>query len=177
MNGISTKKIVLNGLMIALVFLGTYLTRIPGPVPPGYINFGDAIIMIAAIMLGRNSGFLAGAIGSAIADIAAGGIIFAPITFIVKGVEGYVIGAITTNAGENKKGELLKIIAVVVGAAIMVAGYFFAELTVLKIFDKTFGYTAAITELPFNLIQGGISILIGYTLSTMLKRSGISKLI
>lgn len=175
MNKISTKKIALNGLMIALVFLGTYLTRIPGPVPPGYINFGDAIIMIAAILLGRNTGLVAGSIGSAIADIVSGGMIFAPFTFIIKGVEGFVIGLIVTNAGEDRKGEALKIIAVIIGSGIMVAGYFFAELTALQIFDKTFGYTAAITELPLNLIQGGISIIIGYALTSVLTRAGIKK--
>ena len=177
MNKISTKKIALNGLMIALVFLGTYLTRIPGPVAPGYLNFGDAVIMVAAILLGRNSGFLAGAVGSAIADVVTGGMIFAPITFVVKGIEGYVIGAIAAKANETKKGEAIKIFAVTVGAVIMVAGYFFAETFILQIVDKTFGYSAAITELPLNLIQGGVSIVIGYALSTGLTRMGARKLL
>lgn len=195
----STKKIVLNGVMIALVFLATVFTRIPGPIPPGYINFGDAVIMVTAILLGKNSGLVAGAFGSALADIIApGGIIFAPITFVVKGLEGYFIGRIThvdkyenitKNSAETdrEKSELLnknagkyeirKIAAIITGALIMVAGYFIAELTVLKLVDPNFGYTAAISELPFNLIQGGVSAVLGYALSTLLEKAGVRRLL
>ncbi|NSW90548.1 MAG: ECF transporter S component [Firmicutes bacterium] len=205
MENISTKKIVLNGVMIALVFLATFFTRIPGPVPPGYINFGDAVIIVTAVLLGKNSGFLAGALGSALADIVApGGVIFAPITFIVKGLEGYFVGRIAhykredikaneegnmeykTETGmeqsllHNKsagKYEIRKVIAIIIGTLIMVAGYFIAELSVLKLVDPTFGYTAAITELPFNLIQGGVSAVLGYVLSTLLQKAGVERLL
>ena len=180
----STKRIVLNSVAIALVFLATTFTRIPGPVPPGYINFGDAVIMITAVLLGKGSGFVAGAFGSALADIIVpGGLIFAPFTFIVKGLEGYVIGRIINGrkqeveveVSQNK--ELRKILGLIVGALIMVAGYFIAELTVLKFFDPAFGYAAAIAELPFNLIQGGVSVVMGYLLTTILQKTGIREFI
>jgi len=177
----NTKKIVLNGVAIALVFLATVFTRIPGPIPPGYINFGDAVIMIAAIFLGKSSGFIAGAFGSALADILApGGLIFAPITFIVKGLEGYIIGRIAhvkrnEEIKYSKKLETRKILGVVAGALVMIAGYFLAELSVLKLFDPTFGYAAAIAELPFNFIQGGVSVALGYVLTSLLQKAGIHK--
>jgi len=174
----STKRIVLNSVAIALVFLATTFTRIPGPVPPGYINFGDAVIMITAILLGKRSGFIAGAFGSALADvIAPGGVIFAPFTFIVKGLEGYVIGKIIHDRKQekdlSKNRELRKIVGLIAGALVMVAGYFIAEMTVLKIFDPAFGYAAAIAELPFNLIQGGVSVVIGYLLTAILQKTSI----
>lgn len=202
MKNISTKKVVLNGVMIALVFLATIFTRIPGPVPPGYINFGDTVIMVTAILLGKNSGLIAGAFGSALADIVApGGLIFAPITFIVKGFEGYFIGKIApipkhkliVDDGDeenevavkkekkelvknkNKEYEIRKAIAIVIGAIIMVVGYFVAELSILKVVDPSFGFAAAISELPFNLIQGGVSAVLGYILSTLLEKSGVRK--
>jgi len=177
MDRISTKKIALNGLMIALVFLTTYFTRLPEPIPPGYVNIGDAAIMIAAIVLGKSSGFIAGSIGSCLADLISGAFIYAPITFIVKGVEGFVIGLIMQENRKGKPGELFGIIAVVAGAAIMVAGYFLAESYILGIFDKTFGYTAAVANLPLNLVQGGVSAIIGYVLSTLLIRINIGKYI
>jgi uncharacterized membrane protein len=184
MERISTKKIVLNGAMVALVFLATVFTRIPGPVPPGYINFGDAIIMITAILLGKNSGLIAGAFGSALADIIApGGLIFAPITFIVKGLEGYIIGKMLSNEGkrvvneDTKKYEIRKIVAIIIGALVMVGGYFIAELSVLKLIDPSFGYAAAIMELPFNLIQGGVSAVLAYILATLLEKTGLQRLL
>ncbi|MCR4434660.1 MAG: ECF transporter S component [Clostridiales bacterium] len=175
MNGKSVKKIVLNGLMIALVCLATYFTRIPAPIPPGYVNIGDAVIMIAAILLGRNAGFIAGAIGSCLADLAAGAFIYAPITFVVKGVEGYITGLIASREGAEKSGEVSRIMAVVIGALIMVAGYFAAEAFILGWFDETFGISAALTNLPLNLVQGGVSAVIGYVLSAMLVRTNIQR--
>lgn len=178
MQGISTKKIVLNGLLIALVFLTTYFTKIYGIVPPpGYINLGDAVILITAILLGGRSGFLAGSVGSALADVLApGGIIFAPVTFIVKGLEGYVTGKIVYGRKKGTTEELTKIAGVVTGAAVMVAGYFIGELYFLKLFDNTtFGYAFAIGELPGNVLQGGVSAVVGYLLSTVLVHAGIRK--
>lgn len=173
MNKISTRKIVLNGLMIALVFLATRFTSFPGPIPPGYINFGDIVIMTAAILLGRNTGFLAGSIGSMLADISYGAFIFAPVTFIVKGLEGYIVGVLASPANGKNKKNTARVTAVVVGAAVMVIGYFIAEWAILGIFDEAFGYTAAIAELPLNLIQGSVSAVVGYIFSTLLVKANV----
>jgi len=179
MKKITTKKIVLTGLMIALVFLVTFLPflRIPSPIKGGYYNIGDSVVMIAAILLGRNFGFAAGAIGSALADIAVGGVIFAPITFVVKGIEGYVVGMISNDKSGKTRSSIWLITAVIVGAAIMVAGYFIAESTILGLVDKTIGLTSAIAELPGNAVQGALSAVIGYTLSVILIKAGIRKTI
>jgi uncharacterized membrane protein len=171
MNNATIKKMVLNGLMIALVFLTTCVTRFQGPVPQGYINFGDIFIMTAAILLGKNSGFIAGSFGSALADIVMGYPVFAPVTFIVKGLEGYITGAIAHNSYVKQHINSAKlIVAVITGALVMVAGYFFAELYVLKLVDNTFGYAAAMAELPANLVQGGVSAAAGYVLVGVLSR-------
>lgn len=179
MKKINTKQIVLSGLMIALVFLGTYLTRIPTPLPGGYFNMGDAVIMVAAIVVGRTAGLAAGAIGSFIADMVAYGFLpFAPITFVVKGLEGLIIGLIASSGISGRgQGQRRMVLAVIVGAVIMVAGYFAAEAYVLSIFNKDFGIAAAVSELVPNLIQGGLSAVVGYALSTLLLRLNIRKYI
>lgn len=177
MTGNSTKNIVLNGLMIALVFLTTYITRFPGPIPQGYINLGDAAIMVAALMLGRKSGLIAGALGSALADLVAGAFIFVPVTFIVKGLEGYITGVIGDSQSSGPKSAGTRICAVVVGALVMVAGYFLAEAFVLGIFDREFGIGAALYELWANLLQGGVSAIAGYALVTLLsKKAAVDKM-
>jgi uncharacterized membrane protein len=173
-SSISTKKVVLNGVMIALVFLATKLTGISlGGV---YFNIGDVAIMVSAILLGKNTGFLAGSIGSALSDLLSGAYSFyAPITFIVKGLEGYFIGMIAFSADKSKKGEFLRILAVTVGAAIMVGGYFLADTFVLGLMGKEYGLVTAFANAPFNLVQGIISIVLGYALTTMLSRTNIKK--
>lgn len=165
----TTKKIVMNGLMIALVFLATYFSRIPTPLPGGYFNLGDSVIMVAAILLGRNSGLAAGAIGSCLADLAFGSFLFAPITFIVKGIEGYLTGVIARpNPSEKAVSTGKMISAVIVGAIVMVGGYFVSEAFLLGFFDSTFGMAAAVTELVPNLIQGGLGAVAGYLISALL---------
>ena len=176
MNAYSTKKLALNGLMIALVFLATYFTRIPEPIPPGYVNIGDAAIILAAVLLGKKSGFISGAIGSCIADLVSGAFIYAPVTFIVKGLEGLVIGIIAYRTGKMSSFGPRRIIGVIVGVLIMVAGYFAAEFLVLGLFDRTFGLTAAIANLPPNLVQAGISAVVGYLMAGALEKINVPRL-
>ncbi|MGI6776968.1 MAG: ECF transporter S component [Acetivibrionales bacterium] len=173
MKRISTKHIVLNGLMIALVFLATYFTRIPTPLPGGYFNLGDTVIIITALVLGRTSGFLAGALGSFMADIAFGGFLFAPVTFIVKGVEGFVVGVVAQSGASDINNTAKRVVAVIIGTVIMVGGYFFAEAYILGLFDKAFGVAAAVVELVPNLIQGGLSAVLGFILSELLIKVNI----
>lgn len=185
MRNYSVKKLVLNGLMIALVFLTTYFTRIPTPLPGGYFNLGDAVIMLAAVFLGPVGGLVAGAIGSGLADLAAGAFLFAPITLVVKGLEGLIVGLLaakyqkkTVNQQEaGASSHYRLILAVVVGAIIMVVGYFSAEAFVLGFFDEAFGWMAAVTELLPNIIQGGLSAVLGYILILLLSKMNIKKYI
>lgn len=191
MKNYSVKKLVLNSLMIALVFLATYFTRIPTLLPGGYFNLGDAVIMLAAVFLGPLGGLAAGAIGSGLADLAAGALLFAPITFVVKGLEGLVVGLLAAKYMKAARNQIIKedrktsgtsvnfqlIFAVITGAVIMVAGYFFAEAFVLSIFDEAFGWTAAVTELLPNFIQGGLSAVLGYIMIVLLSKMNVDKYI
>lgn len=162
----STKKLTMTAVFTALVFLGTRLLSFPGPVPPGYINLGDSVIILCAVLMGSTSAGFAGAFGSAFADITyPGGIIFAPFTFVVKGCVGIVAGMIA-----RKKSPLSIVIASIVGGLVMVIGYFLFEWTILPLIDKTFGWTFAIAELPFNFIQAAVNSVIAIILSLALRR-------
>ncbi len=180
----SVKRLAMNGLMIALVFLATYFTRIPTPLPGGYFNLGDAVIMLASAFLGPIGGLAAGGIGSAFADLAAGAWIYAPITLVVKGIEGLVVGILAANymkSNSNKpndaRSNLKLIVALAAGAVIIVAGYFSGEAFVLSLFDNAFGIVAAAGELVPNFIQGGLSAILAYFLILVLSRVGIQKVI
>ena len=149
----TTKKIVMNGLMIALVFLVTYVAKIPTPLPGGYFNLGDSVIMVAAILLGRRTGLIAGAIGSCLADIAFGSFLFAPFTFVIKGLEGYTTGLIAGSDPSARGIQITRsIVAVAAGAIVMAGGHFLSEAFLLGFFDKAFGLAAAVAELPANLV-------------------------
>ena len=60
---ISQKDIALEGMMIALVFLGTFYFKIPTAF--GYTHLGDCMIILATCLLGTKKGAIAGAFGAA----------------------------------------------------------------------------------------------------------------
>ena len=181
MKNSSIRKMVLISLFIALVFLSTYFTRIPTPLPGGYFNLGDAAIMLAAVLMGPVAGLIAGALGSALADLAAGALLFVPVTFIVKGIEGLVVGLLTVKLRKNgitgSSFHIPLVFAVILGAIIIPAGYFFAEAFVLGAFDPAFGLAAAVAELLPNCIQGALSAALGYILVLVLSKMKVDKLI
>ncbi|HBQ64366.1 MAG TPA: ECF transporter S component [Clostridiales bacterium] len=162
-------------LAIALVFISTRFTTIPGPIPPGYLNFGDTVIFLCALLLGWKTALVAGALGSMLADISYGAFLYAPITLVVKGLEGAVTGWICmlfdhkfkTAGRKANPGFLLGMLG---GAGVMITGYFIAEAFLLGFFDPTFGLVAGISNLPMNFVQGGVSLLAGYLLHFPLMR-------
>lgn len=86
------KNIIYAGMMIALVFVATFVIKIPIPFTQGYIHAGDAMIFLASIMFGPLIGGLAGGIGSAMADLFGGYAIWAFPTLIIKFLMGYLVG-------------------------------------------------------------------------------------
>jgi uncharacterized membrane protein len=106
--------------------------------------------------------------------LAFGAFIFAPVTFVVKGLEGLVAASIAHgqrgSAGSAGTLSIRKVVAVIAGAIVMVGGYFLAEGFVLGLLDPSFGLVAAAGELVPNLLQGGISAVVGYMLATIIEK-------
>jgi len=134
------------GIFGALICVLTMLVQIPIPATGGYINIGDAGVMIASLLFGPVVGCIAGGIGSMLADLFTGYIIYAPATFIIKGLEGLVMGIISNPRKHYKKLTYRDPIAVLVGGFIIVFGYFIYE-------SFLYGPTVAIIEIPGNIFQ------------------------
>lgn len=113
---ITTRELAFLSLFIAITAVATFL-HIPGP-SSSYFNLGEVAIYIIAIVFGRRAGFTAGAIGSALMDMLLGYYIWAPFTFLIKGIEGYLVGLLSR--GERWQDNLLAIIA---GGNFMVLAY------------------------------------------------------
>jgi uncharacterized membrane protein len=139
----NTKKLVSYGVLMALTVVMTMVIHIPSPAQTGYINLGDMVIFIAAFFFGKKAGFLVGGVGSALADLLFGYSVFAPVTLIVKGIEGYVAGVIF----ETDMGRKHPIIPSSIGGLIMAGGYFIAEIFM-------FGFNPSLINLPANIVQG-----------------------
>jgi uncharacterized membrane protein len=149
-------KIAVAAVFAALTAVATYLFVIPIPATTGYFNLGETIIYTAALVLGPFVGAFAGA-GAAIADLLVpGGAVFAPATLAIKTLEGFTVGAL--NKKLLKKTQSITISAttsVISGGLIMIFGYFTYEIAVLG-----FPVAGALLEVPFNLVQMIVGLLI-----------------
>jgi uncharacterized membrane protein len=127
---------------------------VPIPATSGYFNLGETLIYIAALLLGPLVGATAGA-GATIADILVAAQ-FAPGTFTIKAIEGFLVGFL--NKKLNKKTRSITLsatVAIVIGGFEMVLGYFLYEQLVLG-----YPFALALVEVPFNIVQMLIGLLV-----------------
>lgn len=90
----TTRKIATIGIMAALSFVAYEFFRIPNVFGTGSsFHLGNTFTALTALLLDGVSGGLAGAIGLALADVAAGDPGYAITTFILKFIIGLVCGA------------------------------------------------------------------------------------
>lgn len=162
MNNEKTRKLVWAALFAALTTIATMAIPIPS-VMGGYVNAGDAVVILSAFLLGPGWGALAAGLGSALADLFAGYIIYAPATLIIKALMALAAGAILRKAKKSKHLPMA-ILASLTAELIMVAGYFAYEATVL-------GYgLAAAANIPANCGQAAFGIVAGTSLFYALMR-------
>jgi uncharacterized membrane protein len=142
-----TIYVVLSAVLAALTTVATIIIAIPFPTSTGFLNFGDTLVMLSGLLLGPTGGFFAGGIGSALGDIALGYFHFAPITLVVKGCEGLVVGIFSVKVKEASQLTKWDIAGLILASIVMMTGYFIAEIPLV-------GFEAALAELlTLNWIQ------------------------
>jgi len=152
-----TREIAISAIMAALVSVSTLLIQFPIPATQGFFNVGDAMVMVAALTFGPIVGFFAGGFGSALADLIGGWYVWVPFTLVIKGLEGFLAGSIVV-LDEGNRGVRTKVVAWIVAGSEMVVGYFLVQYYM-------YGLGAALTELPFNILQMVAAGIIGIPLS------------
>ncbi|MCL1895768.1 MAG: ECF transporter S component [Clostridiales bacterium] len=147
------KILTTTALMAAVIFVVTFVVRIPMPIAAGgYLNIGDAAVYIAASLLGGPWGMLAAAAGSALADLSAGYAIYILPTAVVKGMMGLICGRLMERTGFARF-----VVASVIGGAVMTGGY--------AAFDAVlFNVNQALAGAPFNMIQWGCGVAVAAAL-------------
>lgn len=85
-------KVSLSAIMAGIVYAFTIVFSLYIPQTRGFFNFGEVGVYISALVGGPFIGFIAGAVGSSLADITLGYHYYAPATFIIKGIEGLIVG-------------------------------------------------------------------------------------
>lgn len=152
------KSITLSALMMALTLVSTLFLKVPVS-SDGYVNPGDAIIFVSASMTGGISTMISGGIGSMLADFIGGYGYWAPWTLIIKGTEGLLAGLLCTlikkRVDKPFASRILRLSVCVLASLWMVAGYFLARWLIIS-----GSIPVALAEVPANLVQAGVSLLI-----------------
>jgi uncharacterized membrane protein len=165
----------LSAVAIALVFVSTFSIQVPIPATGGYFNFGDIAIFIMALTFGPVIGGISGSIGSSLSDLLGGFGIFAPFTFVIKGLEGLLAGLISQRMfrdGTLKGWSISNLLGWIVGSVAMVGGYFLAESYFIALVfgsSEFTGIAAASGEVPFNILQVVAGGIVGIPLSLGLR--------
>ena len=147
--------VAMSAVVAAAVAVATMAVSIP--IGIGYLNFGEIVIYTAAFLFGGIVGGLGGGIGAAAADVILGYAMYGPITLVAKGLEGYVVGRLSGTSTRSK------VVAVAAGAPIMIVSYVLAR----AYFE---GVPAALlSELPSDILQAAVGLLVALPLSRALE--------
>ena len=164
----TTQKIVMAAMLAALTCVATMIIKIPSPLK-GYINLGDCVVLLAGWTLSPIYGFLAAGLGSALADLFSGYVVYAPATFVIKGVMA-LIAYYGFKLLHKKIGNLpSRIITGIVAEAVMILGYFVFE-------GFLYGFGPSVVNVPANSVQGIAGLILGCVLVKVFEKSKLINL-
>ena len=89
---VTTYKLSLTAISAALVCVATMVISVYVPATRGYFNIGEIGVYSIAMLFGPVVGAFAGGVGSMLADLLLGYPVYAPATFVIKAVEGAIVG-------------------------------------------------------------------------------------
>lgn len=151
------KTMSMTALFSALILVATAYAKIP--IGLGYVHIGDIFIMTGCFFLPPVFAVASAAIGSMLADLIAGYVIYMPVTLVVKGVMALICSLIYY----KKSGFLRLLLGTIAASVFMLAGYFVFE-------GFYYGWAGAVGNIPLSLIQPAASIPVAIALIAALGR-------
>ena len=150
---LKTKGLTLTAIMSTLVFIATFVPKIP--IPLGYAHLGDAAIFLIVIYCGRRVGIISGIIGSAFADLLSGFPIWIIPTIFIK-------AAMAETFYRLREKNFL--ISLILACLVMTAGY---TIFGAVLYDSL---SAGLASTPGLLIKSLVNIFITMALYVALKK-------
>lgn len=173
---VKTKDLVLTALMIAMVFVAGMVIKVP--TFGGFVHIGDCMVLLSVIVLDKKKGAFASAVGMGLVDVISGYYIWAPFTFIIKGIMAYIAGTIIEKLGNHNNEGLIKkeeIIGFVVAGIFMVIGYFIAGAIIAGLLTGNGGLIEGLVlaskDIVGNIIQVTVGILIAIPLGVIVTKA------
>ncbi|WP_050613909.1 ECF transporter S component [Bacillus testis] len=161
-----TLDLIITAMLVALVFVSTVFINIKLPITAngGLVHLGTAMLFIASLLFGPKKGALAGAIGMGLFDLLGGWAIWAPITILARGLQGYIVGKIAWSNDRKGTSLALNLTATIVSIPFMVAVYYFGEVVLYG------NWIAPLASIPGDLLQNALGVLIAVPVCVMLKK-------
>jgi uncharacterized membrane protein len=161
-----TMDLIITAMLIALVFLSTFFLNIKLPIAAngGLVHLGTAMLFIASILFGPKKAALAGAIGMGLFDIVGGWALWAPITIVARGLQGYIVGKIAWSKGRNGTSIAFNVIATIVSIPFMIAVYYIGEGILYG------NWIAPLASVPGDLVQNILGIIVAVPVCVALKK-------
>lgn len=168
-----TNNVTMAAMFIALVMAATYIgVPTPGSMG-GYWHLGTLVMLAISMKYGKNYGALAGGIGMALFDLFSPWVIWAPGTFVIRVVMGYVVGLIAFDKELGQGGNWKRnAIAFVAAILIMMPGYFVYQAWILGA-DQG-GYAGAVAGIPGNAMQFVAGLVSFYLIRKLPDRKSLS---
>lgn len=135
------KFLTKTALFAGLVFICTYFFKVPIPLGTAYFNLGDVSVYLSALFLPPVSAVIASGLGSGLADLLYGAVVYIPATIVIKGFMVWLFA---------KFGKVFGLLYAVIA---LVAGYFIYEFVL-------FGFAYATSAFLFNVLQDIASVVI-----------------
>jgi uncharacterized membrane protein len=172
---LSTKELVLTALMIALVYLAGSIIKVP--TVGGFVHIGDCMVFLSVVVLGKKKGAAASAFGMLLVDVLSGYYMWAPFTFVIKGIMAYIAGAIIEKIGGKNAFESFNkqyIIGFIAGGIFMVIGYFFAGTILAGLLTDRIGLVQGLAVAAKDIITNIIQVVTGIVIAIPLSAVVIS---
>ena len=162
---IDVKSLVFAAVFAALCCVSTMIIIVP--LPNGYVNAGDVLVLLAGWCLGPFFGGLAAGVGCAIADLASGYVIYAPVTFVIKfivAVSAFFVARLFKKIIKIDSLDFIsRAISAIIAELFMVLGYFIYE-------SVLYGIAGGSLALVGNTLQGVFCALGGILLISIIYR-------
>lgn len=157
------QKAVLAALFAALTFVATAFITVP--LPLGYVNLGDAFVLLGGWLLGPVYGALAGGIGAMLGDLMLGFAQYAPVTLVIKVAMALIAAEFGAWSARYKKFAAvgLRTVGGVLAESVMVGGYLLFE-------SVLYGFAGAAVSVPFNALQGAVGLALALLLYPLIRQ-------
>ncbi|OEC01814.1 membrane protein [Lysinibacillus sphaericus] len=164
-----TFDLILSAMLIALVFVATLTLNIKLPIKAngGLVHLGTGMLFIASILFGPKKGAIAGAIGMGLFDVVSGWTLWAPITIVARGLQGYIVGKIAWSNGRKGNSIAFNVLAMIISVPFMVAVYYVGEGILYA------NWVAPLTSIPGDLVQNVLGMIVAIPVCILLRKTPI----